>query len=551
MCGIWGCIGRCATTDEIIECHTALHNRGPEAHAVCDSSDCGNATLGFTRLALNGLGLAGMQPMRQGGFTWICNGEIYNWKELAERHGLLCQSESDCSVIGPLWAKFRDQPDQFFRSLDGVFALILVDSETKTVIVGRDPYGVRPLFQVADYNCTWFASEMKALKNKVPGSPIAHVKPGTYLRVSMESGGILDQQTYHTVPWIKNPSLTADMAMDAVRDSLVAAVRKRLMTERPIAALLSGGVDSSLIAALVQRELKALGKPPLETFTVGFEGSPDLKYAKEAATWMGSNHTEIIVTPDQFFEVIPQVIEDIESYDITTVRASVGNWFVSREISRRSDAKVVFNGDGADELFGSYLYFFRAPDHESYEAETIRLLEDIHKYDVLRSDRSISSHGLEPRTPFLDKQFVALVKSIPTELVRPVRKELPSQCLGFGGDDFLRYTRPEKWILRMAFERENLLPRTVLWRQKEAFSDGVSGAAKSWYQEIQDRVDPDLLASAATFSHLPPQTPEATYYRILFDKIYGKDGEGVVSYFWMPKWSGETKDPSARTLSLY
>jgi asparagine synthase (glutamine-hydrolysing) len=166
----------------------------------------------------------------------------------------------------------------------------------------------------------------------------------------MESGGILDQQTYHTVPWIKNPTLNAETAADAVRDSLIAAVRKRLMTERPIAALLSGGVDSSLIAALVQRELKALGKPSLETFTVGFEGSPDLKYAKEAATWMGSNHTEIIVTPDQFFEVIPQVIQDIESYDITTVRASVGNWFVSREISRRSEAKVVFNGDGADEL---------------------------------------------------------------------------------------------------------------------------------------------------------------------------------------------------------
>jgi asparagine synthase (glutamine-hydrolysing) len=261
---------------------------------------------------------------------------------------------------------------------------------------------------------------------------------------------------------------------------------------------------------------------------------------------MGSNHTEIIVTPDEFFHVIPEVIEDIESYDITTVRASVGNWFVSREIRRRSDAKVVFNGDGADELFGSYLYFFRAPDHESYEAETIRLLEDIHKYDVLRSDRCISSHGLEPRTPFLDKQFVALVKSIPTELLRPVRKEQ------LGEKDFLRHTQPEKWLLRMAFERENLLPRSVLWRQKEAFSDGVSGATKSWYQEIQERIDPSILEpSRQTFTHLPPTSAEAAYYRILFDELYGKDGEGVVSYFWMPKWSGETKDPSARTLSLY
>ena len=225
---------------------------------------------------------------------------------------------------------------------------------------------------------------------------------------------------------------------------------------------------------------------------------------------------------------------------------------MSREISRRSDAKVVFNGDGADELFGSYLYFFRAPDNESYEAETIRLLEDIHMYDVLRSDRSISSHGLEPRTPFLDKQFVALVKSIPTELLRPIRKELPKNVIGFGGPEFLQYCRPEKWLLRMAFHKENLLPRSVLWRQKEAFSDGVSGSAKSWYQEIQERIDSsDFEQNKDNFLYLPPQTPEAYYYRTLFHELYGCDGERVISYFWMPKWSNETKDPSARTLSLY
>jgi asparagine synthase (glutamine-hydrolysing) len=304
------------------------------------------------------------------------------------------------------------------------------------------------------------------------------------------------------------------------------------MTERPVAALLSGGLDSSLIAALVQRELVALGKPALETFTVGFENSPDVLHARQVATHIGSKHTEIIVTPDQFFEVIPQVIHDIESYDITSVRASVGNWFVSREIRRQSDAKVVFNGDGADELFGSYLYFFRSPDDESYEAEVSRLLTDIHKYDVLRSDRCISSHGLEPRTPFLDKQFVSLVRSVPTELLRP-RKGV--KC--------------EKWILRKAFEPFGLLPDSVLWRQKEAFSDGVSGTAKSWYQEIQERIPES--GPKQTFWYLTPQTEEAYYYRSIFHQHYGMEGEKVLSYFWMPKWSGETKDPSARTLSLY
>lgn len=214
------------------------------------------------------------------------------------------------------------------------------------------------------------------------------------------------------------------------------------------------------------------------------------------ADWIGSNHTEIITTPAAFLEVLPQVVHDIESYDITTVRASVGNWFVAREISRRSEAKVVFNGDGADELFGSYLYFFRAPNDEAYETEVTRLLDDLYQFDVLRSDRSISSHGLEPRTPFLDKQFVATVRSIGTQWLRPIPKEQP-------------LSKPEKWLLRSAFEESDLLPPTVLWRQKEAFSDGVSDSEKPWYQRIQDALKNDAVLLArfqnpTLFSHLPP-----------------------------------------------
>ena len=531
MCGIWGCIGREATADEIVSSQMALNNRGPEDIGLYNLP---SLTLGFTRLALNGLGPDGNQPLVQGRLTWVCNGEIYNWKELADRLDLLCESTSDCSVIGPLWSRLRSTPDQFFRALDGVFALMIVDLDAGEVIVGRDPYGIRPLFYVKQDGNTWIASEMKALKGKIPGATIHHVKPGTYMRIQISSGLILDEQVWHSVPWVKNPVLSELRACNLVREGLEQAVKKRLMTERPVAALLSGGLDSSLIAALVQRELVALGKPALETFTVGFEGSPDVLHARQVATHIGSKHTEVIVTPDQFFEVIPEVIHDIESYDITSVRASVGNWFVSREIRRRSDAKVVFNGDGADELFGSYLYFFRSPDNESYEAEVGRLLSDIHKYDVLRSDRCISSHGLEPRTPFLDKQFVALVRSVPTEFLRP-RKGSESRC--------------EKWLLRKAFEPFGLLPDSVLWRQKEAFSDGVSGATKSWYQEIQERVP--NVSDKQVFWHLTPQTDEAYYYRSLFHEQYGVEGEKVLSYFWMPKWSGETKDPSARTLSLY
>lgn len=528
MCGIWCVLGRQATDTEAEHACHALHERGPEGSAVLDLP---HATLGFTRLAINGLTSLGMQPMTHQKVSWITNGEIYNWKELQHRLHLDHTSESDCSILGALWTLHRFNPTAFFRALDGVFALILVDEETGITTVGRDPYGVRPLFYVQVDEVFWFSSEMKGLKEVGGHNTIHAVKPGTYMQINTQEGGEPLVTPYHTVPWIKNPVLAdPEVAARALKDGLQAAIRKRLLTERPVAALLSGGLDSSLVAALVQRELKEAGRPPLETYTIGFEGSTDLRYARQVADHIGSKHTEIVMTPQEFFDAIPEVIRDIESYDITTVRASVGNWLVSREIRRRSEAKVLFNGDGSDEVFGSYLYFFGAPDDEQFEAETTRLLENIHKYDVLRSDRSISSHGLEPRTPFLDKQFVALARSIPTALIRPIKGQ-----------------QPEKWLLRKAFEGD-FLPLSVLHRQKEAFSDGVSGV-KPWYKEIQERVDL-MDRPLRIYTHLPPPSAEAQYYRDIFDSFYGDEGSHIISYFWMPKWTN-AKDPSATTLSFY
>jgi len=536
MCGIWACLGK--TFAGAKDRTERLKGRGPEGsrHVHLDK-----ATLGFTRLALNGIGEVGMQPMMHvsSRVACICNGEIYNWKDLASRHTLDC-SGSDCSVLGPLWSTLK-APTPFFRALDGVFAMVLVVGDY--AYVARDPYGVRPLFYAEGGGCTYVASELKALEGLGTVWPFL---PGTWSCVDLRTGRMTDAYSYHTVPWLKNPSYAADgldAARLAVRQALLASVQKRVQcTERPVAALLSGGLDSSLVAALVQKELRALGKPPLETFTVGFQGSQDVAHARLVAEWIGSIHTEIITSPAAFLEVIPQVIHDIESYDITTVRASVGNWFVAREIRQRSEAKVIFNGDGADELFGSYLYFFRAPSDEAYEAEVTRLLTDLHLFDVLRSDRCISSHGLEPRTPFLDKQFVATVRSVGTQWLRPIPSGQP-------------LSKPEKWLLRSAFEEDGLLPPAVLWRQKEAFSDGVSDAEKPWYQRIQEWLATDAglvaLFKDHTFTHLPPSTLEAFYYRLLFDKDYGAPCEKTIPYFWMPRWSGETTDPSARTLSLY
>ena len=538
MCGIWCFIGDSSGILLNITSHiTPLILRGPESMQI-EHIATNKIILGFTRLAINGLENSGMQPMHYGKIHWICNGEIYNWKDLRDRYGLICSSESDCSVIGPLWEHFRDRPDQFFRALDGVFSIVIVDEMYDNVIIGRDPYGIRPLFQCKTDMGIAFGSEMKSL-NKL-GERIKSFKPGSWKRYSISNSESIDSNMYHTVPWLKSIQFSPMCdngllaAQNALRESLTLAVRKRVLTtERPIAALLSGGIDSSLVASLVQRELVLAGKGPLETYSIGFKGSPDLYYARMVADHIGSNHNEIVVTPEDFFNAIPDVIKAIESYDITSVRASVGNWMVCREIAKRSTAKVIFNGDGADEVFGSYLYFFRAPDDEAFEAETERLLQDIHLYDVLRSDRSISSNGLEPRTPFLDKQFVTVAKSIATVWRRPIRD---SRC--------------EKWILRSAFSESGLLPDQVLWRQKEAFSDGVSSGAKSWYQEIQDRV-PQGTLSTKVYKWLPPISAESRYYRDIFDSLYGEHCEQVFPYFWMPKWSGETNDPSARTLSIY
>ena len=524
MCGIWALIGSRPINvwDNVHASIAALKARGPEQNAIYQTKTSYNeVVLGFTRLAINGLTKAGDQPMHNGDLTWICNGEIYNYKDIAKRHGFpLTDGSSDCEVIGHLYAKFADDLPTFFRALDGVFALILVDRVRDRVVIGRDPYGVRPLYMAMDGSDYIFASEIKALG----GASIATraFKPGTY---TVFAGPHSTEGTYHQVPFLKVPTLADQEAAErCIAEALEAAVKKRMLTERPVAALLSGGIDSSLIAALVAKELRLANAPPLKTFSIGFAGSEDLRYARMVAAWIGSEHHEIIATPDDFFAAIPEVIRTIESYDTTTVRASVGNYLVAKAVKERSDCKVVFNGDGSDEVFGSYMYFYSAPSDEAFEAESGRLLEDIHMFDVLRSDRSISSHGLEPRTPFLDKQFVSTSRAVATALRRPSTSQ------------------PEKWILRRAFADSGLLPNDVLWRKKEAFSDGVSGPAKLWYQEIQERV-PSL-------TDLTPAEAERAYYESIYNKHYKDHGSPNVPYRWMPKWTNAT-DPSARTLAAY
>jgi asparagine synthase (glutamine-hydrolysing) len=280
----------------------------------------------------------------------------------------------------------------------------------------------------------------------------------------------------------------------------------------------------------------------LETYSIGLAGSEDLKYAKIVAEYLGTNHTEIIVTEQEMFDFIPEVIRDIESYDTTTVRASLGNYIIGKYISDTSEAKVIFNGDGSDELFGGYLYMNKCPDAVEFDRETRRLLKDIHLFDVLRSDKSISSHGLEPRTPFLDKSFVNFILSLPASFRQHTR-----------------YNQMEKFILRNSFTLEHfpnlvnglkkqLLPDEILWRRKEAFSDGVSNKGRSLFTIIQEKISENIKTADDSTYPVSIET-EKFYYKNIFLEHYPNCLQ-VVPYYWMPRYTNAT-DPSARTLDIY
>ena len=541
MCGILAGIGKDIQVGKYLECIKRLIARGPEGMKT-KATDT-RAFLGFTRLAINGLTDAGMQPMESDDIVWVVNGEIYNWRSLTEENRLSCRTGSDCEVVGELYreiwkVKPIEEIGSLFSSFDGVFATVIIDYQQNRVIVARDPYGVRPLFVGTTEDTLLFGSEMKSLN--LVCDYVEPFPPGTVTVYDLDSREVLYTERYHTHSTVKLPMFNnVELATSSVRIALIAAVKKRMMTERPVAVLLSGGLDSSLIASLVAAELRQLEKPPVKTFSIGMAGSSDLAHAKMVADWIGSDHTEIVVTAKEMFEAISPVIYHAESYDTTTVRASVGNWLVSKAVKEMSDCKVVFNGDGSDEVWGSYLYLYGAPSAAQYESEVLSLLKEIHTFDVLRSDRSISSNGLEPRTPFLDKAFVQAVLSIPLIYRMPKKN---GYC--------------EKWLLRKAFDNGKTLPKEVLWRRKEAFSDGVSGTEKSWYQIIQemvvDRV-PKNWKEIAQQKYLEniPTTPEMFYYRSCFEGFFGANcARTTVPHFWMPKWTATT-DPSARTLENY
>ena len=510
--------------------------------------------LGFHRLAINGFGRASAgQPLGLLGCLLICNGEIYNWKKLADQAGVDCSSGSDCEIIIHLYRKYGIR--ETLQVLDGVFAFILLDYKLNEVYIARDTYGVRPLFmwvlsddrRYREDDIYLFASEMKmAISDTGRKVDLRQFPPGQVTKMVYrrrraasigESGSLNGMNLVPVCRYIFSapcgfPSssiVSEDGVLDVIRESLIAAVKKRVVnTDREVACLLSGGLDSSLISALVCRELRKIGKP-LHTWSIGMAGSEDLECAKLVADHIGSVHHSLELEEAEFLAAIDPVIYAIESNDTTTVRASVGNWLVCKYVREGSEAKVIFNGDGADEVCGGYLYFHYAPDPIAFDKECRRLLRDISFFDVLRSDRSISSHGLEARTPFLDRGFVQSYLSIPLAIRDHAHRD---QC--------------EKYLLRKAFEPTGLLPSKVLWRRKEAFSDGVSHSSRSWYEVIQE-------SASKLISDVTPAQAEQIHYDRIYHKYYGQSLERhkhVMPYKWMPHFV-DASDASARALDIY
>ena len=528
-------------------------HRGPDNSTIAYIPSIG-AWVGFHRLSINGIGEEGNQPLKSHNCILICNGEIYNHTALYDTLDISNNTHSDCNIILDMYVRFGIE--YTLQSLDGVFSFVLIDFREvePKIIIARDPMGVRPLYVMntlstgSQDNLFGVASELITLQQTITDKhdtvEIKQFPPASYIELGVKwldsaTPSIDHKDSQFTPYWAIPHSMSLAFSSDINDNSLYyedilatlyEGVYKRVKnTDRPLGCLLSGGLDSSIVAALTKSILR---DKPLRTYSIGLEGSVDLEKAKLVADHIGSEHHEYVVRPETFINAVPEVIKNISSYDTTTVRASVGNYLVGQFISQLGQDIVILNGDGADEVMGGYLYFKKAKNDLEFDKECKRLVRNIHHFDVLRSDRSISSHGLEPRTPFLDKTFVATYFSIPSKV---------------------RYNstlKQEKLLLREAIDTHwtDILPYDVLWRKKEAFSDGVSAMDQVWYTIFND-VDKYKCSSPIESDINSPTTNEQKYYRSVFDQLY-PGCASVIPYFWMPRFV-KASDASARTLSFY
>ena len=545
MCSI---AGICGIEDGYLKIREALlktHSRGPDGMRIVNT---GNGYLGFNRLSIMGLSDAGMQPFIYSGkesikiselteegdgtslpvksdTVVVCNGEIYGFRKLKDeliKKGCSFNSDSDCEILGYM---YRQYGTGMFRLLDAEFAMILYDRENDSYIAARDPIGIRPLYYGRTKKGNYvFASEPKNLT--ILTDKIMPFPPGHYFK----DGKFVCYRDMSKVSRRSDDDIIK--ATERIHDLLIKGVKKRLDSDAPVGFLLSGGLDSSLVCGIAA----SVSDRPLKTWAIGMDiDAIDLKYAREVADHIHSEHHEVIISKKDVQDAAETVIELLGTYDITTIRASIGMYLVCKAIHESSDVRVILTGEISDEIFG-YKYTDFAPNAEEFQKEAEKRIREIHMYDVLRADRCISVNSLEARVPFGDLDFVEYCMSIDPGL------------------KLNRYGKG-KYLLRKAFEKDGLIPESILWREKAAFSDAVGHSLKDDLTELAEQhcTDEEFEARANKYVHARPFTKESLFYREIFEKYYPGQSE-MVTDFWMPNknWEGcDVNDPSARVLSNY
>ena len=522
MCCVMGFLSDLYSEEQIRPFFDRTKSRGPDDTRI---EPVGKGMLCFHRLSIMGLHESGMQPFSLGKNKVVCNGELYGWRKqrlALEAAGYTFQSGSDCELLLPL---YREYGLGMFEQLDAEFAMVLYDGEKDCLIAARDPIGIRPLYYgyFADGSIA-FASEAQNLvglcAEVMPFPPGHYYADGAFVRYA----DLTTVQTY----------LPDDLetVCRGIREKLVAGVEKRLDADAPLGFLLSGGLDSSLVCAI---SAKLLGRK-IRTFAIGMDLDPiDLKYAQITADYIGAEHTAFHMTREEVLASLDEVIRLLGTWDITTVRASLGMYLCCKAIHARTDIRVLLTGEISDELFG-YKYTDFAPTPEDFQAEAKKRIDELHMYDVLRADRCISVNSLEARVPFGDLDFVKYVMAIDPKM--------KMNTYGMG-----------KYLLRHAFERDKLLPDEILWRQKAAFSDAVGHSMVDDLKEYAATkyTDAEFEEKRRQYDYCPPFTKESLLYRELFEKHYPGQAR-MIKDFWMPNrtWPGcDVDDPSARVLSNY
>lgn len=557
MCGIWGVIlkednfrdNNIKITEQMSSFFNSKH-RGPDFSSI---NVFENSILGFHRLSINDLSIRSNQPFflhtPEKTIAFVCNGEIYNYKDLYKKYFYeMPVEETDCKIILQLYLKFGDNEflTLFEREIRGEFAFILfefcnVNNSLKKVMVGRDMIGVRPLYKYDDSEVLFFSSEMKSMMCLKEGSRIKEYSPGViscYEFNDQRKHKKTSVYNFKIYKRVKAIYAEDEFYLESIRKAFYRSMEYRLDTTQELSFLLSGGIDSSIVASISTKILNR----PIHTFCCGLKDSPDIKYARIVSQHIGSIHHEVLFSKEEGVEMIDHIIYVVETWDTTTIRASICQYIISKYIREHTQSKIILVGEGPDEVCSSYLFNWYCPENsEELHKTSMKYVSNLHYFDLKRVDKCVAYNKMESRVPFLDPDFICSYWQIPSELRHP------------------KYKNCEKWWLREAFKE--LLPEEVVWRKKEAFSDGVSSESESWFDVLKNHIE-SLVSDEEfrIFCETHPQyniNKEAYYYKKKFTEYFGRSNTDIIPHYWQPEWIADGVkcdsyvDPSARNLNIY